>query len=398
MLMKLIPFSIAAMFITVINSSTLAQDGGEDGPPPATVHVAPVALEMVQDGNMVTGDLRTRRHARVAAQEEGLILELAVEEGQHVTPEQPLAQLDDRRLKLSLGRMLADREVAAGQVDEHQAELTQAEEELEIVRELFNRDAANPKELLDVESAANVSRARLKQSQARVKSIDAEMELLQERLDDMTVYPPFAGVIVAVAAEEGEWLNQGDGLLELVATDEIEAWLDVPQRYLAVVTKNPGQVNVQIAGINQPIVGSDERVIPLVDERARTFTLIVQLETDQTLAPGMSVTAWVPTGEKAERLTVPKDAVLQNESGFYVYASRMTRPNAPPSAVPVSVEVLFARGSRFIIKSPGLQPDEQVVVEGNERLFPMAPLNPIEFEESPEDAAIDSSAKAKHSS
>jgi multidrug efflux pump subunit AcrA (membrane-fusion protein) len=94
------------------------------------------------------------------------------------------------------------------------------------------------------------------------------------------------------------------------------------------------------------------------------------------LAVGMSVTAYVPTGESGERLTISRDAIMRGPTGAYVYVSRQTQPQAPPSAVPADVQVLFAAGERVVVQSPMLQAGDMLVVEGNERLFPMAPIIP----------------------
>jgi multidrug efflux pump subunit AcrA (membrane-fusion protein) len=44
----------------------------------------------------------------------------------------------------------------------------------------------------------------------------------------------------------------------------------------------------------------------------------------------------------------------------------------------VPVEVLFYTGERVAVRAGRLEPGELVVVEGNERLYPSAPVAPIE--------------------
>ena len=88
------------------------------------------------------------------------------------------------------------------------------------------------------------------------------------------------------------------------------------------------------------------------------------------------MTAYVPTGESGERLTISRDAIMRGPTGAYVYVARQTQPQAPASAVPADVQVLFAAGERFVVQSSMLQAGDMLVVEGNERLFPMAPIIP----------------------
>ena len=51
-------------------------------------------------------------------------------------------------------------------------------------------------------------------------------------------------------------------------------------------------------------------------------------------------------------------------------------PDGPALAVVARVRVLFPHGDRWVIESDELREGEAVVVEGNERLFPMSPVAP----------------------
>jgi hypothetical protein len=89
----------------------------------------------------------------------------------------------------------------------------------------------------------------------------------------------------------------------------------------------------------------------------------------------MSVTAWVPTAQLSQQLLVHKNAVLRNEAGPYVYVVRQG-PDGAARALPAAVQVLFALEERFAVRSSDLREGDLVVVEGNERLFPMMQVNP----------------------
>jgi multidrug efflux pump subunit AcrA (membrane-fusion protein) len=98
---------------------------------------------------------------------------------------------------------------------------------------------------------------------------------------------------------------------------------------------------------------------------------------DGALSPGMSVTAWVPTGQTSMELTISKDAVLRNEIGPFIYVVRGGPGGGPAAAVPTPIELRFAIDDRVVVRSAPLSPGDQVIVEGNERLFPMAPVAPL---------------------
>ena len=86
----------------------------------------------------------------------------------------------------------------------------------------------------------------------------------------------------------------------------------------------------------------------------------------------MSVAAELPTGAIVKAITVPRDAVQTTPTGAVVYANR------GGVAVSIPVSIRFGAGDRFVIDGQ-LQPNEQVVIEGNERLTPGTPLKIVKI-------------------
>jgi hypothetical protein len=108
--------------------------------------------------------------------------------------------------------------------------------------------------------------------------------------------------------------------MEVVSDEHHEAWLDVPQELYASSAGLDGGFTLRLdAGGEVRAVAS--RAVPDVAQGARTFPLIVELAPDERLAPGMTLTAQLPTGGLREALTVHRDAVLRNEVGAYVYVA-----------------------------------------------------------------------------
>ena len=334
---------------------------------PAAVPVDAVRLESVQQHRRVTGELRAVRSSRVATREAGLVIEMSVREGTRVRAGDVLARLDDSLLQLELKRAEANAAAAAAIVDERDATLSWRERELELYTQSARRGAANVKEVLDAESTTTIARARVLQARRLVGVAEARVELLRKRLSDMVVRAPFDGIVLARGAELGEWVGEGDDLAQLVSIGEIEAWLDIPQRYFGAVTERRIEVMISIDATRVTAGSENMRVIPRVDRRSRSFVVVVTLDDhDGALTPGMSLTAWVPTGGRTDRLTVSKDAVLRNDAGAFVYVARGGK------AVPATVQVRFPVADRVVIESSGLHAGDLVVVEGNERLFPGA--------------------------
>jgi multidrug efflux pump subunit AcrA (membrane-fusion protein) len=87
----------------------------------------------------------------------------------------------------------------------------------------------------------------------------------------------------------------------------------------------------------------------------------------------MSIEAWVPTSSETLALTAPRDAVIRDGRTAFVYRASAGEDGAP-SAQRTPVKVLFEWGDSVAVESTGLAAGDRVVVEGNERLVPGAPL------------------------
>jgi len=370
------------MIVVLCAALMIASDAQAfQGAPASPVRVNEVKLESVQNQQMVTGELRAVHRSRVASEESGVVEKLLVLEGQTVEAGEVLAVLDSKRLEIELAQADADLSVAQSLVKEREADAAKARDDAESLRTVFAQRAANAKELRDAEADLRIAEARLAWAMLAVKVEESKRELVAKRLSDMSIVAPYDGVVVARHVEVGEWLAEGDPIVDLISTGSIEAWLNVPQwLYSSAGAKNLA-VAVKIEATEEVLSSKAKRVIPMVDARARTFTLIVTLPNHELgFAPGMSVVAWVPMGDAEERMTVASDAIMRNENGAFVYAVRQAEANGPMQAIPVKVSVLHPHGSRFVIDATGeLAAGEKVVVEGNERLFPFAAVSPVDM-------------------
>ncbi|MEK6247150.1 MAG: efflux RND transporter periplasmic adaptor subunit, partial [Planctomycetales bacterium] len=189
---------------------------------------------------------------------------------------------------------------------------------------------------------------------------------------------PFAGLVTERMIEPGEWAGEGQSVMTLVSIDSVEAWLRVPERYLLDLTNNPQGVQVVINNFGT-LTPAEVRIISDIDPRSRMFTIVAKLDnSDQKLAPGLSLTGRVPIGKNTPHLVIPVDAVLRTQSGNFIFrAKKAADPSAMSSAERIPVTISFEReGLAYILPdaNTALQNDDQVVVEGNDRLQPNQPL------------------------
>ncbi|MDF1740237.1 MAG: efflux RND transporter periplasmic adaptor subunit [Verrucomicrobiales bacterium] len=348
--------------------------GASQGPPPATVIVAPVTQTPVQETRSVTGTLRAMERANVAAQESGAVLEVKVDVGDSVKKGDVIALLDERRLKASLLEAKANLTASEAAISERSAESERAKRDLEMKEKLFSQRAVAEREVLDARESTEVKEARLKASKDQVDAMQSALELLEVRLSDATIKAPFDGRIVSRHVDPGEWIAPGNPVVTLISTGKVEAWMSVPERFIGQITSSGNRLSIIADGSGESAEVISLRQVADIDPVTRLFPVVVTLnDKNGSLAPGLSVHADLPVGEESARLGVPVNAVIESYQGASVMKVVQTGDGLPV-AERVPVTTLFRRNEIVYVESPDLKPGDQVVVEGNERLFPGTPL------------------------
>lgn len=347
-------------------------------PRPALVRVGRVDRQTLQAHWDAIGQLQEVRRALVAAEVPGRVVEVPVEEGDVVTGQETvLARIDDVWAQLELAASQARLQQSQASIVEAQALVERAQRDRQYLDELQKSGSAKPREVQDAHTIERARLAQLERARADLLAVQTQIDRTREQLARLTVLAPFDGVVVRKLTEAGQWVDQGDEVVQIVSRGSVDAVVHVPEAVINCVEIGT-HVQLLIEPLDQEVVGRVVAINPLGSAAARTYPVKVRLDDqDGKLKPGMSMLARIPTSQRAQVLTVPRDAVHRSASGKVVWA------DLEGVAVPVAVEVLFGQGDRFAVKpidaenhpdGPRLTEDVRVVVEGAERLSPGRPL------------------------
>ncbi len=393
------------------------------------VVVAPVHSGEAPPALRLVGTVRPERAAVVATEVSGIVAEFAVEEGQHLRVGEVICRLEATLARLRVGE--AEAELAGRQaqlaelengerpedvarlkalVDEAEAELRKTEFERQRVRELFERGQGNEKERHDAEmdclmAAGRLAQARAQYEKARsgaraeavararqaVLAQQAALDRLRRDLEKTEIRAPFAGAVTVKRTDVGEWLAVGGAVCEMVALDTVKVRVDVPEA--AVSFAQPGApATVEIDALGTSHTATISRVIPQAAPAARTFPVEIDLpNADHRLLPGMFVWAFVPSGPRAERLMVSKDAIVGRGTSKQVFVLR-PGPEGAKLAIPTPVTTGLELGGEVEIQGAGLAAGDWVVSRANERLYGPTPVIPTNLPAGPERAGGGASA------
>ncbi len=352
----------------------LAHGQEAGGVPSARVRVGTIEQKNTQVRWDVVGRLIERKRSIIAAEQNGRIIELDVEEGDTVVSGKTvLAKIDPVWAKLNVDTAEAELDQAKAMLEQAKSQLQQEERDLSFYNDLANKNSARPKEVDDAKTAVDIAKAELASALANLAQKKVSLELAKEELDRLEVKAPFDGVVVRKHTELGQWVNQGDAIVEIISTGQIKAQVDVPESLINNLVTGSG-ISLKVDPLNMETQGRINAIIPDASSAARTFPVHILLENPEgALKVGMSVTAHIPTTKARDFLTVPRNAILTSSLGSAIWV------NMEGKAIRVDVKILFGLEDRYVIEpSMPLQPGMQVVIEGAERLFPTQPLEVIQ--------------------
>lgn len=318
------------------------------------VSVAAVGVQTIAYAVHATGTVAAFETVTIAAQVGGVIEQVAFREGQAVTTDTVLVEVDPRRYAL--------------RAEQSAAELAEAQaEQIEAAAGLRNREqlaASGDGRVTAEEMAAH--RAKLAAAEARVAQRQALAALAELDRDRSRVRPPMAGEIQARLVQTGQQVVAGTAVATMLRRDPLLVRFTVSEEEGARL--RPGlEVTVRCAGIDQPATAAITHVAAAVDALSRRIQVIADVAVADAarLRPGAFAEV-VTLLESAERPAVPQTAIRPSERGFLAYV--VVDGKAEERVLTLG---LRSADGRVEVRS-GLQAGEQVVVRGAEALRPGA--------------------------
>ncbi|MGI9327134.1 MAG: efflux RND transporter periplasmic adaptor subunit [Pseudomonadales bacterium] len=323
-----------------------------------------------------TGYVVARRQATVSSKATGKVVEVLIEEGMRVVDGQLLARLDDSIPRAQLD--LANSQIASARasLDELDVQLRQTKLDLQRTQGLAVRNLASQADLDRDQLSVEALIARLERARKDVGVAQGVAAVQQQQLTDMEIRAPFAGVVIAKAAQPGEMISPVSagggftrtGICTIVDMDSLEVEVDVNESYINRVTAGQHVDVVLNAYPADRYPAQVIAIIPAADRSKATVRVRVGfVEKDQRVLPDMGVqVAFLgdepPNAPTPEGVTVPASAVGERDGRQIVYVVEAG------SARPVTVVGDAPQGGRAKIHK-GLLDGQRVVVELNEDLI-----------------------------
>ena len=362
---------LAGIMLCAAMPNVDAQQRGGGPPPAAPVGIDRVRVEILSETMPVIGRLVAAESGIVASRIAERVAEVVIRLGDRVERGAVLARLSPDLLVGERTLRIAERGKAQAQVARAKANLAEARRALNRISALRDSTAYREDRQEQADRDADIALSALRQAEAELLRANANLALADLALADADITAPYPGVVIARHVVAGNYVRVGDPIVTLLNDSRLEIEADVP-----AVRTGGLQPGTRVSAVLQDGTAFEARVRAVIPEenprtRTRSVRMVPQIDGPGTrLAGNQSVTVEMPIGAAREVVTVHKDAVIMRGAKAIVY----TVENE--TAAVRTLRKGRAVGNRFEVLD-GLEPDEIVVVRGNERLRPGQAIKPL---------------------
>jgi HlyD family secretion protein len=306
----------------------------------AAFRPVPVVRGDLRETVVATGVLEP--HARVVVQSEisGVVARVHVDDGERVSAQQPLVELDPQRLEDRAAQLRAAYEwrralTRVDLVGRAQTELSEHVREHERIAALFSEGVSSQHQLDRAQHLLSLARIAvgdaLAEAEAREAAADqaaAAYDRARRDLAETVIRSPIDGLVVRRAVEVGTAvadLQNGGTVVAVLADDRsIHLLADVDENDVAAVRVDQ-LAEVRIDAFPDEIFEGRVRRVSWSGTAAGSvsnFQIEVEIEPDQRIRVGMSADARIVIREHRGALLVPNTAVLRDAAGPRVRLAR----------------------------------------------------------------------------
>jgi multidrug efflux pump subunit AcrA (membrane-fusion protein) len=342
-----------------------------------------------------SGGVEANVTAMTAFEVSGRVKRVYVEEGQHVTKGQVLAELDPTDYRHGYESALGAADVARAterrvqnglrpeELEQARIAFERAQDEYQRMKFLFDRKSMDANDFHKFEAAylaakQNYEMARKgtrkedkSAAEAQTRASIAQMQDAKSHLAKCRLVAPISGFIGMKHANVGDFVSAGTPVFSVLDLDIAKVRVAIPEAEIGKIHVGSSATVTIPSLAGHRFQGTVDALGMTADPLSRTYTAkIAVVNQAKQLRDGMISQARIFGSEQVHALTVPGSAIVRDAHGVAnVYVFNPSRH----MAFARRVETDEFMGDEIAIKS-GLNANDQVVIAGQQNLRDGSPV------------------------
>jgi membrane fusion protein, multidrug efflux system len=343
--------------LSVLSACTDSNAAPPAAPPPPVVAVVVQQKDIPLQIHAI-GSVEAFSNVSVKTQVTGELMGVHFKEGQAVTKGQLLFTLDKRPFEATLSQAQANLARDKAQAENARAQAKRYES-------LFRTGVVSKEETDQIEATAQAL-------EAAVAADEAAIQNARVQLAYCSIYSPINGRTGTLMIHQGNMIKANDTpfLVSINQIEPIYVTFTVPEESLAQIKRySAGKALQVLAEIPNDDRGPALGKLSFIDNSVDSTTGTIKLKgefanRDHRLWPGQFVDVALNLADQHNAIVVPSQALQNGQSGPFVF---VVKPDMTAEKRDVVVD---RSGDGQAVISKGLQPGEQVIIDGQLRVVP----------------------------
>jgi RND family efflux transporter MFP subunit len=352
-----IPFMVLAGSL-LLSSCSVNKAAEQKGPPPVPVAVVDVRVGIATYHDDYPATVVALNQVDLRPEVSGYITDISVQDGQRVTRGMKLYSIDQRQYQAAYDQARANLNVA-------KSNLAKAQQDADRYADLAKNDAVARQTLEHAQADLESAKMQVQAAEATAKSVETNLHY-------SIITAPFDGTIGISLVKLGSSVTTGQTVLNTISSDDPIA-VDC-----AVDEKQIGRFNTLLQSPANgkdstfTIVLPDQSVYPMpgrlsfldraVDPQTGTIRIRITFPNPKRiLKPGLTCNLRVSVTSTSATMLIPYKAVTEQMGEYFVFAVKENKAVQRRVSLGMTIDDM-------VVVNNGLQPGDQVVVEGMQRL------------------------------
>jgi RND family efflux transporter MFP subunit len=332
--------AVVALIVWRIYAKVAADRSGNRGRGQRAVPVeaAPIHRHKIADIEEFTGTLLPESQFVVAPKIPGRLEKLLVNIGDPVTNNTLIASLDSEEYAQQVAQATAELEVSNANLTDAESELDAADRGFERVKKLREQKVASEAELDQAEARYRAAQAKEQVAQAQIKQKKAELKAAEARLGYTQIKVAWEDgdtprFVAERFVDEGAMLKANDPIVSIVDVSTVIAVVNVIERDFPQIDSGKVISITTDAYPHKEFTGKIVRRSPVLKTESRQARVEIEVKNpDRLLAPGMFVRVRIQFAEHDDATVVPATALVRRDSkqGIFIVDAGGTKAHFVP--------------------------------------------------------------------
>jgi HlyD family secretion protein len=278
----------------------------------------------------LSGLVRAKNQINIYPEIDAVIVKVFQKNGDVVKQGEPLVRLRDKEFQERLKQANSGYQITLAQLRQAEAQLKEIQADLKRTQTLADQGLTSETELETVQMRTSSAEATVELSRARVEQAEATVEEHRESLSQTIIRAPVAGSVGNRNAEVGMLVTGSTRLFTLGQLDNMRVEVILTDRMLSYIEKGQRTEIFSQNMLDGPMTAFVSRISPFLNPVTHSTEAEIDLANpDGVLKSGMFITVDIYYGESEEATLVPLSALYENPAsgvtGVYVSQTMLDR-------------------------------------------------------------------------